>query len=117
MLPVIAVGTLTYKLNKRRESTASRDIDETSCGHINDGGLTLDTSAHSAISVDFSGHSVAAEATGRNAGSFSSLINAPSVFLSNAKARFSELQQDSPMRSNANGATKNPMTSTIEVAV
>lgn len=92
-------------------------MDATTSGQANDGGLTLDTSSHSVVSVDMSGHSVAGEATARNAGSFSSLINAPSVFLSSAKARFSELQQDSPMRTPANAPTKNPMTSTIEVAV
>lgn len=115
-LPVAAAAAITCrKVKESREAAASNESDDTGSAS-KDSTLVIDTSSHSNAAIDLSGHSIIGEATSRNAGSFSSYITAPSVFLNTAKTRFSALQQASPMHT-PDAAPRNPMTAAPEVAI
>jgi hypothetical protein len=132
LLPVVAASVITYRKLKNSSIASSDPSDEAEKGTISTTernakfqknllensatpALSLDISSHSTVDLDASNHS-ATEAISRNSGSFSSYINAPSVFLNNAKTRFSELQQSSPMRT-PEAPARNPMTAAPDVAI
>lgn len=118
LIPMAIMGAIAYrKLKGPNKEDAIDLVDAAECGGTSrSGSLALDISSHSTVGLDLSGHSVGMEAVPRNGGSFSSLINAPSVFLNTAKARFSQLQQSSPMRT-PQAPVRNPMTTAPEVAI
>lgn len=106
LIPFIGVSVITYRFMKSKQVDDSNEADAVEMGNgaMSDAKLSVDTSTHS---VDLSGHSANGEGVGRSGVSFSSLMSNPSVLSSSIKARFSSLQQNSPMRTP--DPVKNPM--------